>query len=481
MPHTLTENRLTLAENDTHWRQLNQTGAANYILLSYLNIIEIGDLSPDNNDLGTLINFIQESTYYLDIDRKISPTCSSNGNPRVLSPTCENLAFCLNYLQAMDPSKYELLNNYMNRIFPNIDSTVAIPMSGGGFELKIHIVGNSNRWDLTIPINNVGTGVANALAILYVTLTADASKIFLLEEPDSFLHPRALKELFSILKEEGKDHQYIISTHSSELLRNVTPSTVTLLEFKNQQTKTKQIFSDNYSELQSKLIDLGIRLTDLYGCNHILWVEGETEQSIFPKILEKFFPAKAQSIATLKLFAANDFESKKISANKISYIYKTLSESNFLAPPSLAITLDRENRREEELSKLEKDTNGLVKFLPKPMIEDYLLDPDAVLNCIRETINNPIISSQINIDNVRDCIEKEKLKKENKLGSEFHAAKCIKLAFEKITSDFNSPHEYNKITHGTKIAEYILSKNPDHFNELKQWLTSIIDAIDGTS
>ena len=136
--------------------------------------------------------------------------------------------------------------------------------------------------------------IRDALAMLYVALTAPAQRFILLEEPNSFLHPRALRELLAILAEIGGKHQFFITTHSSDVLRTIKASTVTLLEYDGQRTTIKQTTGDKLHELQAGLVDLGISLTDLHGCDKVLWVEGETEEAIFPMLLRHFFPEMAQ-------------------------------------------------------------------------------------------------------------------------------------------------------------------------------------------
>ncbi len=84
----------------------------------------------------------------------------------------------------------------------------------------------------------------------------------------------------------------------------------------------------------------------------------------------------------LPLHATGDFEARKYEAKKVATIYKTLSESSFLAPPMVAIALDRERNSDSQITQTEIDSKGVVYFLPKTMLEDYLLDVDAVASVL---------------------------------------------------------------------------------------------------
>ena len=123
----------------------------------------------------------------------------------------------------------------------------------------------------------------------------------------------------------------------------------------------KQTSGNELHKFQAGLVDLGIRLTDLHGCDKVLWVEGETEESIFPILLKYYFPQLAQGIAVLPLHATGDFEAKKYEPKKVAEIYKKLSQGSFLAPPMMAIALDKERRKDSEVKQIEIDS--LDEFL----------------------------------------------------------------------------------------------------------------------
>ena len=252
-----------------------------------------------------------------------------------LLPNSSNLAFCVNHLQSNNKDLFDELNKLLHRVFPTIFWVGVPPTANSQFELKVHTSPSSlNRGDLAVPINQVGTGVGNALAMLYVALTAQTQRFILLEEPNSFLHPRALRELLAILAEVGSKHQFFVTTHSSDVLRTIKASTVTLLEHDGCQTTVKQTSGSELHKFQAGLVDLGIRLTDLHGCDKVLWVEGETEEAIFPLLLKHYFPELAQGIAVLPLHATGDFEAKKYGPKKVAAIYKKLSQCSFLVAPA---------------------------------------------------------------------------------------------------------------------------------------------------
>ena len=241
-------------------------------------------------ELDQLFARLHPKIYKFSSERAVQYVYGHHPDSELL-PNSSNLAYCINHLSTSNPYLFAELNGLLHRVFLNIHWVAATPNGQNQFELKVHTnPSQMKRSDLAVPINQVGTGVANALAMLYVALTAQTQRFILLEEPNSFLHPRALRELLAILAEIGSKHQFFVTTHSSDVLRTIKASTVTLLEHDGCQTTVKQTTGTELHKFQAGLVDLGIRLTDLHGCDKVLWVEGETEEAIFPLLLRHYFP-----------------------------------------------------------------------------------------------------------------------------------------------------------------------------------------------
>lgn len=431
--------------------------------------VQIAHIVIQPNDINHYLGRMQSRIYRFSAERTVQPTFGHHHNGELM-PNSANLAFCINHLQSNNKHLFETLNSLLQRVFPTIHWVSAPPINNL-FELKVHTNKPSlNRGDLAVPINHVGTGVGNALAMLYVALTAQTQRFILLEEPNSFLHPRALRELLAILAEIGSKHQFFITTHSSDVLRTINASTVTLLEHDGMQTSIQQTTGSKLHELKSGLIDVGIRLTDLHGCDEVLWVEGETEEAVFPTLLRYYFPEKAQGIAVLPVVSTGEFESKKLGPKKIAEIYKRLSESSFLAPPMVAIALDKEKRSDEEIEKVKSECGGLVHFLPRTMLEDYFLDADALTFVI-----NRHAEKQVSLEEVQTALANAKADTKNELnpknlkGSGINAAKILNTVFHELLKS-----EYKKVLYGLEIAEWLLKNKPKHFDELQAWFAKFI-------
>lgn len=69
-----------------------------------------------------------------------------------------------------------------------------------------------------IPIRLMGDGVVNILGFIVTLLTEDG-KLYLIEELENDIHPKALKQLLGLIKEKAEKNQFVISTHSNIVLK----------------------------------------------------------------------------------------------------------------------------------------------------------------------------------------------------------------------------------------------------------------------
>lgn len=72
----------------------------------------------------------------------------------------------------------------------------------------------------TIPIDQMGEGVPNIVTLL-ADLALSKGKLFLIEELENDLHPKALKALLDLIVESSQSNQFVISTHSNIVVRHL--------------------------------------------------------------------------------------------------------------------------------------------------------------------------------------------------------------------------------------------------------------------
>jgi ABC-type multidrug transport system ATPase subunit len=365
---------------------------------------------------------------------------------------------------------------------------------------KIHVSGKEGNWneariwtvdkktrrtDLAFPLSASGTGVGQVLAILYVAIASEEPRTIIIDEPNSFLHPGAAKKLIQILN-KFPQHQYFISTHSPEILSAAKPLTITRLKYVDGETIAESINLEQTKDLRETLDEIGVRFSDVFFSENILWVEGETEEKAFSLILEK--TDRIFDVAILPLVHTDDLRERKSKGRKhaklVFEIYKRLSGANALTPPFVAVILDKESANEQEFKELEKIGGGKLKFITRKMYENYLIDANAIAN----VLNNEITENEnkLSVEQVKEWISEQRnamFLSEKETGKEIlemsdwietvHAAELLAKLFSGLSA---KTVEYRKTTHSVKLTEWLLENKPEQLAELKDFLLKILSA-----
>ena len=93
-----------------------------------------------------------------------------------------------------------------------------------------------------ISIKDLGSGIEIILTLLLLKNIAGASKgkiVYLIDEPELHLHPKAQEKLLDLLLEESKDKQIFISTHSPYMFKGSIGAGANLLLLKRDESSTK--------------------------------------------------------------------------------------------------------------------------------------------------------------------------------------------------------------------------------------------------
>ena len=286
-----------------------------------------------------------------------------------------NLAAVLGSLQA-NAVRFAKFNDHVSEIFPTIQR-VSVSMASNQFEVRVWSIDPATeREDLAIPLQESGTGVGQVLAILYVAMTVK-NGVIVIDEPNSFLHPGAAKNLIQILRQYDQ-HQYILATHSADLIATAKPEIVHLVKWENGESKVERIDSRKVDHLRDILLEIGVSFSDLFGYDRAIWVEGPTEEICFPLILEKLLNRVELGLIFVAVRNTGDFEKKRDRKKLIWEIYEKLSSGALLLPNAVSFSFDREDRTEQDIDDLRRQSKGRAHFISRLTYENYLLIPEAI-------------------------------------------------------------------------------------------------------
>lgn len=434
----------------------------------------LGEDSGGNDDLPGFVGLLLTNSYYGFRAERLSVAQCQISESDELAPNASNLASVLLQLPK-NHSAHERFQRLVREIFPSIFWVGSRPVSAN--TAAVEIVMNdtdtsSPTAGITVSLNESGTGVGQVLALLYVVVTASFPRIIAIDEPNSFLHPGAAKKLISILKQF--DHQYIISTHSSELIKIADPEYVHLIEWRGTQSVVQTLDQKSLQDQRKLLSDLGVSLSDVFGADQILWVEGPTEERCFPLLLEHLGLA-APTLSIASIVATDDLSGSRPRAKLAWEVYEKLSRGSALLPPALAFALDREERTEKEMADLGRASRGKIKFLPRRTYENYLIDTDAISAVVSALMSAPLTVSasewieQHKVD--RKYLERP-LAETDRWEALVDAPKLLHDLFNALS---DAQVEYRKTTHSMMLTEWLLANKPDQLSSLVEFVTSLAE------
>jgi energy-coupling factor transporter ATP-binding protein EcfA2 len=386
----------------------------------------------------------------------------------LLPHNAENLPVFLQTLRGNKPRAFRQIEEMVGKIFPDLISVNPATQAN-----RVHITLSRKDVEQDIPLTHLGTGVEQVLAIATFSITAEPGAMLLLDEPHSFLHPSAERQLIRFLSQDNK-HRYLIATHSAVFINSVEAERITHVEAPGLPYDPKP----SHPEISRVLLDLGYRNSDILFYDSLVVVEGRSDKTILPFLL------KAAGISSRALNAVGyptmegvpaDARSLQLAVQKHEKLLKALSQSQ---QPRVYLFDGDRTPQDIELLQGMRDATGKnavpVKFLPRTEIENYLLVPGAIVAALHEEARLADVEIKVTEATIREKID-EFLKSDEKelfpYGKATEPLKTVKASvlLQRLYSSVENL-VYDKDKSGRLIASHLNSKNQPALAELRELL-----------
>jgi hypothetical protein len=323
-------------------------------------------------------------------------------------------------------------------------------------------------------------------------MNSNEPQVILIDEPQSFLHPGAVRKLFEVLK-DFPQHQYIITTHSPAVIAAADPATLTIARAIDGESKLEAVDPSSAKHARAYLAEVGARLSDVFGADDIIWAEGQTEEECFPLILRRVAKRSLMGTAVVGIRQTSSLQGRD--RKKMLEIHHKMSEANTLLPPTIAFVFDEECLTKEKKEELQKMAPGRVHFLLRRMYENYLLDPEAIAEVVNKI---PHFREQpVSADEVRQWLDKksDERVKGDKNGSvsgqqlryfckgttqvpanweqKIDAGSLLQDLFEELSE---TRVAFEKTTHSVALTECLIEHRPASLREIADFLVVILNA-----
>jgi len=405
---------------------------------------------------------------YIATHRVVAPWMGLQTAER-LPENAENLSVFLQTLRGNRPRVYQRIEDIVREIFPEIafvnpatqDNRVRITLSQEGL-------------DRDVPLTHSGAGIEQILAIVTFAATAQRGAILLLDEPHSFLHPSAERQLIQFL-EQDQDHTYIIATHSAVIINSVEAERVTYVE----RPGTSRPVENSSDGIGRILLDLGYRNSDILFYDRLLIVEGRTDSIILPLLLRAAGVNDTLIARTgypTMEGVPGDLRSLQLAVHRQERIITAISPAQ-----QQRLYLFDGDRTKEDCDRLRamrhgtKQSNVPVKFLARTEIENYLLEPKAIRMALLEEAFLAGVTIEVTEDIVKTKMQ-QFLGKQGDLklfprGAGKDPLETVKASvlLERLYATFENL-VYDKERSGTLIARHMRA-------EYAPFLTELVDTV----
>lgn len=230
--------------------------------------------------------------------------------------------------------------------------------------------------DFGTEVYYMGHGIQMWLQTMWFISNTTKDSIVVLDEPDVYMHADLQRKLIRLLK--GRNRQLIIATHSIEIMSEVLPGEILIVDRK----RSESIFADSYIELQTLINRLGsvhnINITKLLANKKYLYVEGD-DFSILKILYDKIYPESQYSLDYITHTSTGGWGSWQLQLNNVQQFKADMPKLKaYFIYDRDYFTEATIKAREEEAAK----HNVYLHIWKKKELENYLILPSAITRFI---------------------------------------------------------------------------------------------------
>ena len=168
---------------------------------------------------------------------------------RLLKPIGENIASVIGHLSRVAPENLAIIREYLHTVVPTVNDVERKQMGTlETLEFRQTMKGSPSPW--RFPAQNMSDGTLRALGVLTALFQGNtdyAPRLVAIEEPETALHPAASAALRDALNQASERTQVIVTSHSPELLDDMSINPESLLSVISEQGETRIASLDNAS------------------------------------------------------------------------------------------------------------------------------------------------------------------------------------------------------------------------------------------
>lgn len=249
--------------------------------------------------------------------------------------------------------------------------------------------------DFTAEVGWMGNGLQMWLQIMWFLSRVDQNSVVILDEPDVYMHPDLQRKLIRILK--FKYNQAIVATHSIEMIAEIEPENILMLD------KSKPIakFTSNIPAVQSIIDKIGgvhnIQLARLGTSRKCIFVEGK-DITYLKEVYDKLYCNIDDSLDVIPHMSVGGWNNWPYAVGSSLFLKNEAGELI-----KIYCILDRDYHTPKEIKErlTEATKKGMLLHIwSKKEIENYFIIPDVIYRILKKS------NSRICLNDVLNQIDK---------------------------------------------------------------------------
>lgn len=163
------------------------------------------------------------------------------------------------------------------------------PLSSLEFYKSLEIYVKEHEYNINA--TELGAGFQNAIVLAILKAFEDRKKqgaLFLIEEPEMYLHPQMQRSLYKTIRQIGETNQVIYITHSPHFVTIPEFNEIVIVSKNNNGTHIKKSTLQTSDALKNKFRkELDPERNEMFFARKLLIVEGDTEKMAFPEFAKR--------------------------------------------------------------------------------------------------------------------------------------------------------------------------------------------------
>lgn len=229
---------------------------------------------------------------FYNLNPKVMRELQKPQDGRLLKPFGDNVASVIGHLERVAPEQLATLQEYLQTVAPMVHGLKRVPIGHmETLEFRQDMAGSKHPWRFSA--QNMSDGTLRAMGVLVALFQSNpdfAPTVVGIEEPETALHPAASAALREALARASEKTQIIVTSHSPDLLDDVSISEESLLAVVSEGGNTQIAPLDEGSRkaMRDQLFSAGelLRLNQLGPDRTVLAAQAAVQAELFDGVME---------------------------------------------------------------------------------------------------------------------------------------------------------------------------------------------------